>query len=149
MHDIVHVHVHGPVYKVFMCTITPRDAEKGNNNTTERQSNTTQLTLNSHFSKKNWLPRVGVEPIIFSCVHALTFCSVSIIYNLRACTCTYMYAPVSYNVHVDCPPFSVPSPVICHGIRCSTEHWTKYQSSSWTYRCAMYMCMHPCTCTCA
>ena len=40
-----------------------RDAERqGNNNTTERQSNTTQLARNSHFSKKNWLPRVGLEP---------------------------------------------------------------------------------------
>ena len=27
---------------------------QGNNNTTERQSNTTQLARNSHFSKKNW-----------------------------------------------------------------------------------------------
>ena len=39
---------------------------QGNNNTTERQSNTTQLTRNSHFSKKNWLPRVGLEPTTIS-----------------------------------------------------------------------------------
>ena len=37
-----------------------------NNNTTERQSNTTQLARNSHFSKKNWLPRVGLEPTTIS-----------------------------------------------------------------------------------
>ena len=44
-----------------------RDAERqGNNNTTERQSNTTQLARNSHFSKKNWLPRVGFEPTTIS-----------------------------------------------------------------------------------
>ena len=30
--------------------------------TTERQSNTTQLTQSSHFSKKHWLPRVGFKP---------------------------------------------------------------------------------------
>ena len=45
-----------------------RDAERqgNNNNTTERQSNTTQLARNSHFSKKNWLPRVGLEPTTIS-----------------------------------------------------------------------------------
>ena len=39
---------------------------QSNNNTTERQSNTTQLAQNSHFSKKNWLPRVGLEPTTIS-----------------------------------------------------------------------------------
>ena len=34
--------------------------------TTERQSNTTQLVRNSDFSKKNWLPRVGFEPTTIS-----------------------------------------------------------------------------------
>ena len=37
-----------------------------NNNTTERQSNTAQLAQNSHFSKKNWLLRVGLEPTTIS-----------------------------------------------------------------------------------
>ena len=32
---------------------------QGNNNTTERQSNTPQTVI---FSKKNWLPQVGHEP---------------------------------------------------------------------------------------
>ena len=39
-----------------------RKARQHNNNTTERQSNTTQLTRNSHFYKKNWPPRVGLDP---------------------------------------------------------------------------------------
>ena len=39
--------------KVMTDRYASRDAETGkNNNTTERQSNTTQLTENSHFSKK-------------------------------------------------------------------------------------------------
>ena len=44
-----------------------RDAKKGKeHNTTERQSNTPQLSQNSHFSKKNWLPRVGLKPTTIS-----------------------------------------------------------------------------------
>ena len=39
-----------------------RKARQHNNNTTERQSNTTQLVRNSHFSKKNCLPQVGLDP---------------------------------------------------------------------------------------
>ena len=39
---------------------------QGNNNTTERQSNTTQLARNSQFSRKNWLPRVGLKPMTIS-----------------------------------------------------------------------------------
>ena len=42
------------------------ERQGNNNNTTERQSNTTQLARNSHFSKKNWLPRVGLEPTTIS-----------------------------------------------------------------------------------
>ena len=40
--------------------------KQGNNNTTERQSNTMQHARNSHFSKKNWLPRVGLKPTTIS-----------------------------------------------------------------------------------
>ena len=43
-----------------------RQQEGNNSNATESQSNTTQLTQNSHFSKKNWLPRVGLEPTTIS-----------------------------------------------------------------------------------
>ena len=51
---------------MFMNNLS-RDAERqGNNNTTERQSNTTQLARNSNFSKKNWLPQVGLEPTTIS-----------------------------------------------------------------------------------
>ena len=42
--------------------------EGNNNNTTERQSDTTQLTRNSHFSKNNWLARVYTE--VCRCAHA-------------------------------------------------------------------------------
>ena len=54
----------------YTWTITPRCWERqgNNNNTTERQSNTIQLTRNSHFSKKNWPPRVGPEPTTISLV---------------------------------------------------------------------------------
>ena len=47
MYQELHVHMNN----------LSRDAERqgNNNNTTERQSNTTQLARNSHFSKKNWL----------------------------------------------------------------------------------------------
>ena len=50
------------VYTTRAMNNLSRDAERqgNNNNTTERQSNTTQLARNSHFSKKNWLPRVGL-----------------------------------------------------------------------------------------
>ena len=41
-----------------------RKARQGN--TIERQSNTTQLAQSSHFSKKNWLPQVGFEPMTFA-----------------------------------------------------------------------------------
>ena len=43
-----------------------RERQGNNNNTTERQSNTMQLARNSHFSKKNWLPRLGLEPTTIS-----------------------------------------------------------------------------------
>ena len=60
------------LHKYLFCALCmnnlSRDAERqgNNNNTTERQSNTTQLARNSHFSKKNWLPRVGLEPTTIS-----------------------------------------------------------------------------------
>ena len=43
-----------------------KERQGNNNNTTERQSNATQLARNSHFSKKYWLPRVGFEPTTIS-----------------------------------------------------------------------------------
>ena len=50
-----------------------REMLGNNDNTTERQSNTTQLARNSHFSKKNWLPRVGLKPTTSSLLgNALT-----------------------------------------------------------------------------
>ena len=45
-----------------------QDAEKGKaaQYNIERQSNTIQLARSSHFSKKNWLPRLGFEPMTFA-----------------------------------------------------------------------------------
>ena len=43
-----------------------KERQGNNNNTTERQSNATQLARNSHFSNKNWLPRVGFKPTTIS-----------------------------------------------------------------------------------
>ena len=45
-------------------TITPRDAEKGRATTTQQKGKATQHNLpekTGHFSKKNWLPQVGLE----------------------------------------------------------------------------------------
>ena len=48
----------------------------------QHNSKATQFTQNSHFSKKNWLPRVGFEP---TTIHVYSYsCKYS-------CKCNYMY----------------------------------------------------------
>ena len=86
------------------------ERQGNNNNTTERQSNTTQLARNSHFSKKNWLPRVGLEPTTISSPgDALTNWATVYVYDICH-VFTYMYIPVwtpdlskHYELLVPCP----------------------------------------------
>ena len=55
----------GSVNDNIMNNQSKRCLEKqGNNNNTKAK--TTQLARNSHFSKKNWLPRVELEPTTIS-----------------------------------------------------------------------------------